>query len=841
MMDAAASIADTASSMSGKKKAAGGTAEKDVGSGTPYDAGSNPYMPDSAESIDKKELAKPGAAPDAPESGFSQALHFAKDVGSIAALAMMMNRGGRTGYANGGVGDEEELNYPTQEGGIPSPTPVEAKELPAPGAYSALSPAEKVALNARMDAQLNNEASAYAAANKPPQQAAPPRNLADIIKQSQQVVPGMTVTSGLRTPERNAAVNGAPNSAHMSGKAYDFVPPKGMTLADAAAVIKGGVPGTNPLVEGPGAKYSTGPHVHVGFNGGVAPPLNAAAVPVGGLGGTKYAQLDTGIKSDAAPAPAAAPAAVTGLQPSSQVPMPKPDIEAGPYNKTERWLLPLLSGAGAMFSSPNRYGLGAFGEGVGAAASQYGKMQEDQYKKGQEQQQAGTTAQNATAQSVSATASAQQAANQKRQIDLDIIRLTISNLEKTFDPITGNPVWVNRLNGEKLSDEQRDQLVQHLNELSGNSLGEIGQPSGPRSGATNSNTPLAGTPVKAPVPASQVNAPPSGKTSFVSPASPGHPAIQGVPVTSISIDETQIPMTYRPSEITKIIQKANSDIIKINNDPTLDPERKEQQLKGLNNIIESANRRRADLQSGNVFDEAGQPIMQARNLHDQMATNMAVNQKIPEIVEGVQQQLPSLDAAAKVLRNYASGAYSAPFAQASRWLGSGELASQREILNKEAVNSIINQLNASARNLGAGIGVMNEVSGANFGPDLQPSANKTVLAQIYGQANWLLALAKAKQSSYAANQTYDQGKFVQEWSAANPISAFKEAAYKNLPVLGASPKLADDNGWRREYNDHGLGGLYIIPANDNDSGKEQLVRFKGFAKDGTPITVPERQ
>ena len=110
----------------GGAMAAGGAAEDDVGAGTPYDAGSNPFMPDSAKGIEKKELAKPGAAPGAPESGFGQAMGLAKDVGSIAALAMMMNRGGRIGKEDGGPTD-----------------------------YSTLTPAEKVALNARLDAQLN--------------------------------------------------------------------------------------------------------------------------------------------------------------------------------------------------------------------------------------------------------------------------------------------------------------------------------------------------------------------------------------------------------------------------------------------------------------------------------------------------------------------------------------------------------------------------------------------------------------------------------------------------------------------------------------------------------------
>ena len=119
--DDIASVADLSGATT-PKKAGGGPAEEDIGSGTPYASGSNPYMPDSTEGVEKgKELAKPGAAPDAPESGFSQIMHAGKNASKIAALAAAaaaMNRGGRTGYAEGGMfgnpaGDfdaEEERN-----------------------------------------------------------------------------------------------------------------------------------------------------------------------------------------------------------------------------------------------------------------------------------------------------------------------------------------------------------------------------------------------------------------------------------------------------------------------------------------------------------------------------------------------------------------------------------------------------------------------------------------------------------------------------------------------------------------------------------------------------------
>lgn len=51
-------------------------------------------------------------------------------------------------------------------------------------------------------------------------------------------IPGARITSGLRTPERNAAVGGAKASYHLTGDAFDAVPPAGMPMNVFAAQVR---------------------------------------------------------------------------------------------------------------------------------------------------------------------------------------------------------------------------------------------------------------------------------------------------------------------------------------------------------------------------------------------------------------------------------------------------------------------------------------------------------------------------------------------------------------------------------------------------------------------------
>ena len=67
----------------------------------------------------------------------------------------------------------------------------------------------------------------------------------------------VTITSGYRSPQKNAAVGGVPNSAHLSNQAFDFVP-KGVSMSDAAAKLQqSGIPFDQLINEGD--------HVHISF------------------------------------------------------------------------------------------------------------------------------------------------------------------------------------------------------------------------------------------------------------------------------------------------------------------------------------------------------------------------------------------------------------------------------------------------------------------------------------------------------------------------------------------------------------------------------------------------
>lgn len=86
-------------------------------------------------------------------------------------------------------------------------------------------------------------------------------------------LPGVRITGGARTPERNRAVGGVANSMHLNGQAVDFVLPAGTSFGQFKAMLNAsGFQYTELLNEG--QIGGQGAHVHLGWR-----PKRLAAIP----------------------------------------------------------------------------------------------------------------------------------------------------------------------------------------------------------------------------------------------------------------------------------------------------------------------------------------------------------------------------------------------------------------------------------------------------------------------------------------------------------------------------------------------------------------------------------
>lgn len=108
--------------------------------------------------------------------------------------------------------------------------------------------------------------------------------LAEHKQTVQDLIPGVQISSGLRTVARNAKIGGAMKSMHLSGEAVDFVPPgKRWTQADLdafrAKLQAKGLPVTELFVETEKDPHSTGYHVHWGWGEKGRPSFGTEAAP----------------------------------------------------------------------------------------------------------------------------------------------------------------------------------------------------------------------------------------------------------------------------------------------------------------------------------------------------------------------------------------------------------------------------------------------------------------------------------------------------------------------------------------------------------------------------------
>lgn len=81
----------------------------------------------------------------------------------------------------------------------------------------------------------------------------------------QQIIPGVSFNSGLRTPEQNRSARGSPNSYHLSGNAVDIPPQSGLTTGQLRQQLEAQGVNVRELID-------EGDHWHIAWSGGQTAP-----------------------------------------------------------------------------------------------------------------------------------------------------------------------------------------------------------------------------------------------------------------------------------------------------------------------------------------------------------------------------------------------------------------------------------------------------------------------------------------------------------------------------------------------------------------------------------------
>jgi len=185
----------------------------------------------------------------------------------------------------------------------------------------------------------------------------------------------------------------------------------------------------------------------------------------------------------------------------------EPETREAPnwMQRNQDWLVPLLSGVGAMASSPSRYLGAALLQGIGGGAQQYAAMQQ----RGEEQQRAREQLGVSRANTLVAQQREQVAEQQLRE-------QMIQRILQQFGDQLSNGMWRNPFNGQLVSTQQRMQIATQM--ASGS--GSTGVPARAPAGEAGAVPPAAGGTGTAPPAAREAGtAPPStGGTGTIPPA-----------------------------------------------------------------------------------------------------------------------------------------------------------------------------------------------------------------------------------------------------------------------------------------------------------------------------------
>jgi hypothetical protein len=435
------------------------------------------------------------------------------------------------------------------------------------------------------------------------------------------------------------------------------------------------------------------------------------------------------------------------------------DRESGGLSGTERAVLSVLSGLGGMASSPSRFLGSAILQGLGAGANTYAQLAQRGKSLDIAQQQA-NTAQGQLG--IAQTAKDIQVLTQLRQI--------AAGYAANRQPV---PAWI----------------AQQINTLAarlpgaGTTIPRISAPSvvsvAPPSAPIKSE-PLAPLPVK-----EEKGAPAS--------ASAETPKPEAQPAPTANITDPEFRRRLGPERDPTALRERAAAVAQF------DPDRAKEFRDRAQHIEEQM------LSTGKAIDSDGK-VMDVPGWAEQQAAvgRVEPNQKWLD-EQGTQalqrsQAREQLDVIRGILENYQSGSLAGMKAQAqalAKGLGIDvpNTATMNAADYEKFLKATLRNVFSDVKDMG-GRPLVSEIQGfekATASPELQPQANKEILAQLYARLNQLDKYYGDTASEMAKNKALDRGVYTSNWlkQKENGIAPMVEEAKRDLAVRGVSPGIGD--------------------------------------------------
>ena len=493
---------------------------------------------------------------------------------------------------------------------------------------------------------------------------------------------------------------------------------------------------------------------------------------------------------------------------------PKPQDEDSWMSRNQSWVVPILSGLGAMASKRTISPLGAALTGLGAGATSYVNLQKQLQETANNAQRAQGT------EPYRAVTERQQGATDRDKVALETLRYLTSNMHPYIDAATGRRMWKDDVTGAIMEDDDHNAKIAAIQAQMPGLVGTANSNAipGPQTGVAEQRpvTPPTGNPV--------IKASPPSPTAPAPAPAPGGPVNPGkmpaAPVNPDSgnpryfVDENQIRYdndkpSYLAAQADRLRRAAN-----IAQSQGSDPKSFFDEAKVLDD-------KRAAIMTGQTLPTGidGNPydryaVVNAMRQGDLRLTN-AANKPVQEayknffdsrarFVGAEQKARNDLRTLNTTYANQASGRSSGALASAASVIGrlTGQSSSQAATADVQAKIEATRMLQDIAAMGGRPLVAEASAAGkTQTSPESDPAANYKLMATSLAGLNYQRDMYK-EWSKLESPKNLNTVNFEQEFNEKNPFSKYLSQAYKDtiLPANVTPDSLFAVTGVRMPFD-----------------------------------------